>query len=278
VVAGVPPDIFSNTGQLWGNPLYRWKNHEETEFHWWIARIKASLEQVDILRLDHFRGFAGYWEIKADQLTAEKGVWVKGPGEAFFEKLKNEIWPMPIIAEDLGNITADVINLREKYKLPGMKILQFGFDSPQNPFLPHHYAEFCAAYTGSHDNDTARGWYQKAPEIEKDLIRRYLARSGEDISWDMIRCIWGSTALVAVAPLQDFLNLGSEARMNYPGRLGGNWSWRMDGSALQPDLSSRIREINFLYSRLDKNSQKQEKVKTILYRDIGNKKENFLRI
>jgi 4-alpha-glucanotransferase len=261
VVAGVPPDYFSPTGQLWGNPLYCWDAHLATGYKWWISRIKATLEQVDIIRLDHFRGFAGYWEVKANRPTAEKGKWVKGPGFSFFDAIQKELNDLPIIAEDLGEITPDVIELRDHYNLPGMKILQFGFDDPANPFLPHHYPVNCAAYTGSHDNDTIRGYYENGPEVEKDLIRRYLSRSGDNISWDMIRAIWGSVAAYAIAPLQDFLCLGTEARMNFPGRLGGNWHWRMRSSAMNANLANAIKELNFLYSRLAHGEKKFKKIK-----------------
>jgi 4-alpha-glucanotransferase len=258
VVAGVPPDYFSPTGQLWGNPLYDWNAHESTGYKWWISRIKATLEQVDIIRLDHFRGFAGYWEVKANKPTAEKGRWVKGPGNSFFDYLLKELNDLPIIAEDLGEITPDVIALRDRYNLPGMKILQFGFVEPADPFLPHNYIVNCAAYTGSHDNATARGWYDTATEAEKDLLRRYLARSGDDVSWDMIRAVWSSVAVLSAAPMQDFLSLGNEARMNFPGKLGGNWSWRMNANACSNDLAARIREINFLYSRLPDSEKKKK--------------------
>ena len=258
VVAGVPPDYFSPTGQLWGNPLYNWEVHQSTGYKWWISRIKATLEQVDIIRLDHFRGFAGYWEVKASQPTAEKGRWVPGPGSTFFDYLLNELKDLPLIAEDLGEITPDVTALRERYNLPGMKILQFGFVDPSDPFLPHNYKVNCAAYTGSHDNATARGWYDTAPDNEKDFFRRYLARSGDNVSWDMIRAVWSSVASLAVAPMQDFLSLGNEARMNYPGRLGGNWSWRMTSSACSDELAAHIRESNFLFSRLAETPKKNK--------------------
>jgi 4-alpha-glucanotransferase len=258
VVAGVPTDYFSPTGQLWGNPLYRWDVHLSTGYKWWISRIKATLEQVDIIRLDHFRGFAGYWEVKAKALTAEKGRWVKGPGNSFFDYLQQEVKDLPIIAEDLGEITPDVIELRNHFNLPGMKILQFGFVEPSDPFLPHNYIVNCVAYTGSHDNATARGWYDTAPESEKDFLRRYLARSADDVAWDMIRAVWGSVASLAVAPMQDFLGLGNEARMNFPGRLGGNWSWRMTASAYDNNLATRIREANFLYSRLSTSTPQKK--------------------
>jgi 4-alpha-glucanotransferase len=255
VVAGVPPDYFSPTGQLWGNPLYRWNYHKKTGYSWWIKRIKSTLEQFDLIRLDHFRGFAGYWEIPAGNSTAEIGRWVKGPGVSFFKTVKHSLGSLPIIAEDLGVITPDVVSLRTMFELPGMRVFQFGFASdPSDAFLPHNYPVRCVAYTGTHDNDTTLGWYISAPEIERDLCRRYLASSGADISWDMIRAVWSSVAVIALAPMQDLLSLGTEARMNFPGKLGGNWTWRMDADALNDTLNSRLKEINYLYSR-DVNSK-----------------------
>jgi 4-alpha-glucanotransferase len=258
VVAGVPPDFFSPTGQLWGNPLYRWDIHQSTDYRWWVSRVKSTLEQVDIIRFDHFRGFAGYWEVKANQPTAEKGKWVKGPGIQLFDRLKKELNDLPIIVEDLGVITPDVVELRQQLKFPGMKILQFAFDEPENPFLPHNYSENFVAYTGSHDNDTSRGWYQNAPDVEKDFFRRYLARSGSDVAWDLIRAVWSSVAVYSLAPMQDFLNLGSEARMNTPGRLGGNWGWRMSPWAINDGLIARIQETNLLYDRLPASKKKKK--------------------
>ncbi len=250
VVAGVPPDYFSPTGQLWGNPLYRWSFHKKQGYTWWINRFKAVLNTVDIVRLDHFRGFAGYWEIPARMPTAEIGRWVKGPGRSFLTTIKKALNDLPIIAEDLGLITPDVIELRDSFHLPGMKILQFAFSStPEDLFLPHNYPVHCVAYTGTHDNDTSLGWYEAAPEEEKDFCRRYLARSGENISWDLIREVWLSPAAFAISPLQDFLSLGTEARMNYPGRPAGNWSWRYQPFELNKELCKAIKELNYLYSR-----------------------------
>lgn len=257
VVAGVPPDYFSPTGQLWGNPLYRWNVHRQTHYAWWIERMKASLHLFDYLRLDHFRGFAGYWEVPAGMPTAEKGRWVKGPGADFFRGILKALGDLPIIAEDLGEITPDVIELREQFHLPGMKILQFAFASdPDDAFLPHNYPVNCVAYTGTHDNDTSRGWYEAATEHEKDFCRRYFARSGEDIAWDMIRGIWSSVARWVLAPLQDFLNLDTSARMNFPGRPSGNWSWRMPVGALTAQLAERIAELNYLYGRSNQTKGK----------------------
>lgn len=253
VVAGVPPDYFSATGQLWGNPLYNWEAHHRNGYAWWIQRFKAALNLVDIIRLDHFRGFAGYWEVPAGLPTAEIGRWVKGPGADFFSAIQQALGELPIIAEDLGEITPDVIELRDQFNLPGMKIFQFAFATdPDDPFLPHNYPVNCVAYTGTHDNDTAIGWYQTAPEAERDFCRRYLACSGDDIAWDMIRAVWSSVAMMALAPMQDFLRLGSEARMNFPGRPNGNWSWRLTPNVLTPDLCHQIQELNYLYSRLAK--------------------------
>jgi len=256
VVAGVPPDYFSETGQLWGNPLYNWHTHQENGYEWWIKRIQAVLNRVDYVRLDHFRGFEAYWEIPYGNKTAEEGKWVKGPGQDFFKVVKERLGELPIIAEDLGVITDAVIEMREDFQLPGMKILQFAFASdPDDDFLPHNYPEKCVAYTGTHDNNTTRGWYDAAPEREKDLCRRYLARSGDDISWSMIRVLWRSTADWALAPIQDFLGLGEWARMNYPGTPSGNWDWRFHPDAINESLVSRLYETNYLYGRLPQKAK-----------------------
>jgi len=251
VVAGVPPDYFSPTGQLWGNPLYRWEVHKQNDYKWWLARIQAVLSLVDIVRLDHFRGFAGYWEIPASAPTAETGRWAPGPGKEFLSRVKTQLGDLPIIAEDLGVITPDVEELRDSFDLPGMRILQFAFaGGPTDPFLPHNYVNNCVVYTGTHDNDTVRGWYERVEEEEIDFYRRYLERDGSQVAWDLIRASWASVAVFALAPLQDFLNLGNEARMNYPGNPSGNWSWRFTTGSLSPELRDRIYEINYLYSRL----------------------------
>jgi len=251
VVAGVPPDYFSKTGQLWGNPLYKWDVHKKNGYAWWLKRIQAVLKQVDIVRLDHFRGFEAYWEVPFGNETAVEGRWVKGPGEDFFRVVKNKLGELPIIAEDLGVITEGVTKMREAFHLPGMKILQFAFASDaDDDFLPHNYDVNCVAYTGTHDNDTSRGWFDKALEREKDLCRRYFARSGQDISWSMIRSLWQSVAAWVVAPMQDFLNLGEWARMNYPGNPSGNWGWRMLPDAINQGLIKRLYETNYVYGRL----------------------------
>jgi len=257
VVAGVPPDAFSPTGQLWGNPLYRWDVHKETGYAWWIERIKFALKSVDILRLDHFRGFAGYYEIPADDTTAENGHWVPGPGSDLFRSIDSRLSDgvatsdikLPIIAEDLGLVTPDVIDLLEEFQLPGMRVLQFGFSGPDNPFLPHNYVENCVAYTGTHDNDTAHGWFGTANEEEREFALRYLNSDGKDFAWDLIRAVWSSVAEIAIAPMQDVLNLSGDARMNYPSRLGGNWEWRMREENLSPLLGERLLELNWLYLR-----------------------------
>lgn len=251
VVAGVPPDYFSATGQLWGNPLYRWDVHKKQKYSWWIKRIKATLKLFDYIRLDHFRGFVNYWEIPAGNETAEIGKWVPGPGAEFFETILSELGSLPIIAEDLGEISNDVYELRDQFNLPGMKIFQFAFtNDPDDPFLPHNYPVNCVAYSGTHDNDTALGWYLNAPVKEQDFCRKYLSRSGENISWDLIRAVWASVAKISIAPLQDFLSLGSDSRMNFPGQSSGNWSWRVSSSQINSGLAQKIKEINYLYSRL----------------------------
>lgn len=250
VVAGVPPDYFSPTGQLWGNPHYRWDVHKISGFDWWIRRIKNCLETVDVIRLDHFRGFAGYWEIPANLPTAEIGEWKKGPGHEFFDAILTELGRLPLIAEDLGKITPDVVALRDSFNLPGMKILQFSFGTNgKEPFLPHNYTPNCVAYTGTHDNDTSIGWYKTAPEAQTKYCLKYVHSTGEDIAWDMIRSIWGSVAAYAIAPMQDFLRLDGDSRMNFPGRPSGNWGWRMQASQMNSDLASEIAELNQVYGR-----------------------------
>jgi 4-alpha-glucanotransferase len=248
-VAGVPPDYFSPTGQLWGNPLYRWDVHKTGGYAWWLDRIRAAFKLVDRVRIDHFRGFAGYWEIPAGSPTAEHGHWVDGPGADLFSRIQSTLGDLPIIAEDLGVITPDVVALRDLFGFPGMKVLQFAFSGPDNVFLPHFYPQNSVVYTGTHDNDTSRGWYESASEDEKNFARRYLRVDGRDIAWDLIRAGWGSTAASALAPMQDLLGLGTEARMNFPSHLGGNWEWRMTEADFNEDLQSRIKELNWLYHR-----------------------------
>lgn len=251
VVSGVPPDYFSPTGQLWGNPLYRWETHARDGYRWWAQRIQAALRWVDLVRLDHFRGFAACWEVPASAPTAEHGRWVSGPGKRFLQAMRTALGDLPLIAEDLGVITTDVVAMREAFRLPGMRVLQFGFSGdPHDPFLPHNYPDLCVAYTGTHDNDTARGWYGRVAEAERSFYRRYLNREGSEVAWDMLRAVWASVAVYAIAPMQDVLNLDNSARMNYPGNPSGNWRWRMREEAMNEALCEKLRELNFLYGRL----------------------------
>lgn len=250
VVAGVPPDYFSDTGQLWGNPLYRWELHKQEGYSWWLRRLGSILNMVDIVRLDHFRGFTNYWEIPADQETAVSGRWVEGPGSDFLQRVKMEFKELPFLAEDLGAISPEVYQLRDRFNLPGMKILLFAFDSGEsNLFLPHHYPENCVVYTGTHDNDTALGWYKRIGEQERKFALSYLDSSGDDIAWDLIEAAWKSRAVFALAPLQDLLGLDNSARMNYPGDPQGNWRWRVTGGDLTTELMNILREINEKYGR-----------------------------
>ncbi|MGQ9700024.1 MAG: 4-alpha-glucanotransferase [Candidatus Bipolaricaulaceae bacterium] len=252
VVAGVPPDYFSPTGQRWGNPLYRWPAHEAEGFRWWIARVRQSLRLCDVLRIDHFRGFAAYWEIPAEEPTAGVGRWVPAPGEKLFQKMLAELGGLPILAEDLGVITPDVGELRDKFGFPGMRVLQFAFDGkPDNPHLPENFPAHgrVVVYTGTHDNDTALGWYRTAPEEVRTRVQRYLARHGiaahreEDIPWALLALAFGSRAKLAVAPIPDVLGLGSEARMNFPSRAEGNWAWRWSQRVYPGELAQKLRAL-----------------------------------
>ncbi|MEI8358486.1 MAG: 4-alpha-glucanotransferase [Deltaproteobacteria bacterium] len=250
-VAGVPPDYFSATGQLWGNPLYRWEAMAADGFRWWIDRLRGMLAQVDLVRIDHFIGFTRAWHVPAGAATAIDGTWRPGPGSALFEALRGAIGdPLPIVAEDLGATTPEVEALRDRYGLCGMKVLQFAFSrDPANPFLPHAHAPGFVVYTGTHDNDTTRGWFESLAEDDRSFVRRYLARSGDDIAWDMIRAAEASVADIAVIPVQDVLGLGSEARMNAPGRPQGNWTWRLPPGALREEHADRLAEMAWLYDR-----------------------------
>ena len=244
VVAGVPPDYFSETGQLWGNPLYRWENHQETGFAWWVARLRHALQQADVVRIDHFRGFAASWEIPADAPNAISGEWVTGPGDKLFEAFVKAFPELPIIAEDLGVITQDVEELRDKFKLPGMRILQFAFgDGDDNYFLPHHYIPNCIAYTGTHDNDTTIGWWDAAPEHVREFAQRYLACDGQEMHLHMMRALAGSVANTVLFPLQDVLGLANEHRMNFPGVPEGNWEWRFTWDQIQQDKTDMLAQI-----------------------------------
>jgi len=233
-VAGVPPDYFSETGQLWGNPLYDWEAHKKTDYSWWCKRVMATLSMVDIVRIDHFRGFEAYWSIPYGEETAINGKWVKGPGKAFFTALKKQLGDLPIIAEDLGEITDKVTSLRTGQKLPGMRVLQFAFSNGEaNTHLPHCYEDsLTVVYSGTHDNNTTLGWYNEAPESERDYLRRYLNVNGEDIAWDLIRLAFSTHAVFAIIPLQDVMGLGTEGRMNTPGQAGGWWRFRYTSDML----------------------------------------------
>jgi len=252
VVAGVPPDYFSATGQLWGNPLYRWDVMAADKYGWWMRRLRGALRLYDLVRVDHFRGFAGYWEVPAGEETAENGVWRKGPGTAFFEAVRAQLGgDGPIIAEDLGEITPDVLELRNQFELPGMKVLQFAFSTDaSDKFLPHNYERNFVVYTGTHDNDTTMGWYYgTATDHERDHFRRYMRTDGHDAAWSLIEAAFRSTAMYAVVPLQDLLSLGTEARQNLPGRADGNWTWRVTPEQMTGHLEYRLLETTQLYGR-----------------------------
>jgi 4-alpha-glucanotransferase len=254
-IAGVPPDYFSETGQCWGNPLYRWDVMEQTGFRWWIARIKSMLDAVDIIRLDHFRGFEAFWEIPAGSATAVYGQWVKCPGDRLFMALQQSLGKLPLIAEDLGLITPEVHELRDRWGFPGMRVLQFAFgdQSTQNPHKPYNFIPNCVAYTGTHDNDTTAGWFSDktgSPSLaEKEMALHYIGSNEADAVWDLIRVLLSSSAGTAIMPMQDVLELGSEARMNRPSTIGNNWIWRMREDQLNRDLAVKLREMNQLYGR-----------------------------
>ena len=250
-VAGVPPDYFSETGQLWGNPLYNWDYLEKTSFKWWVDRVKANLNLYDLIRIDHFRGFESFWAVPFGEKTAINGEWVKCPGEKLFSTLKKELESLPIIAEDLGIITPQVESLRDAFSFPGMKILQFAFYPGQdNPYLPHNHIRNCVVYTGTHDNDTTLGWYNKLNYNDKEYIKKYLNLENDyDISWKLIKTAWSSVANISITPLQDLLCLESFARINTPGKAGGNWQWRYEKHMLNSDISNKLKEITNLYFR-----------------------------
>jgi 4-alpha-glucanotransferase len=250
VVAGVPPDYFSATGQLWGNPLYRWDDSKRTGHAWWIARLRAALEQVDLVRIDHFRGFESYWEIPAGSPTAQGGHWVKGPGAEFFDVVQAALGGLPLLAEDLGLLTPEVGELRDRVGLPGMRVLQFAFgDRPDNLYLPHNFVHNTVVYTGTHDNDTSAGWYKNAQDHERRTLHRYAPAVGQDVPREMMRLAWSSVADFAIAPLQDLLRLGSEARMNMPGQAQGNWQWRLRNDQLGDGDLAWLADLTELYRR-----------------------------
>jgi 4-alpha-glucanotransferase len=261
VVAGVPPDYFSSTGQLWGNPLYNWERMRATGFRWWIARVAATLQTVDILRIDHFRGFAACWEIPGGDKTAERGRWVEAPGRELFTVIRQALGELPIIAEDLGVITPDVEALRDDFGFPGMRILQFAFGGdPANHDLPHNYHRNVVVYTGTHDNDTTVGWFESEAgtgstrdaaqiEREREFCLKYLQADGREIHWAFIRAVLASVADMAIVPLQDVLGLDTTARMNLPNTTSGNWEWRYKAGALTFEISERLKELTELYGR-----------------------------
>ncbi len=252
LMAGVPPDYFSATGQLWGNPVYDWEQLEKNGFQWWIQRIEGMLDYVDIMRIDHFRGFEAFWAVEKGETVATEGKWIEAPGEAFFTLLREKLGQPPIVAEDLGVITPEVEALRDKFGFPGMKILQFAFDSDRsNAFLPFNYASRnCVAYTGTHDNNTTVGWYEERSDEEKQRVIDYLGCiCPEGIHWSLIRLALSTIANNAIIPLQDVLGLGTEGKMNAPGKAEGNWAWRYKSGDLTLDLRDRLKELTYLYGR-----------------------------
>lgn len=254
VVSGVPPDYFSKTGQLWGHPIYRWDALEEGGYEWWMERIGHNLKLCDLVRIDHFRGFVGYWEVPADEKTAMNGKWVDGPGSRFFKAVLQRFPDLPIIAEDLGVITPDVVEVMEEFDFPGMKILLFAFgdDLATNPYIPHNLVRNCVAYTGTHDNNTARGWFEnEIPEEIRQRVFNYLGREvpAEDIHWELIRMVMMSVADMTVFPMQDVLGLGSEDRMNTPSVTNGNWRWRFLPDMLTNELRDRLLLMTQIYGR-----------------------------
>ncbi|MEL6930568.1 MAG: 4-alpha-glucanotransferase [Cyanobacteria bacterium J06600_6] len=258
LMAGVPPDYFSATGQLWGNPVYNWEELARTGFKWWIRRVEAILEYVDIIRIDHFRGFQAYWAVPQGEDTAMNGTWLEAPGDEFFELLKKQLGILPIVAEDLGVITPEVEALRDKFNFPGMKILQFAFDDDRaNGFLPFNYTNRnCVVYTGTHDNNTTVGWFEeRSPEAQAN-VTDYLGSVGEDgIHWAMIRLALSSVGNTAILPFQDILGLGTNAKMNTPSQPTGNWSWRCRAEAFNDELSGRMKYLTYLYGRAPHHHQ-----------------------
>ncbi len=268
VVAGVPPDYFSKTGQFWGNPIYNWKHMIDDGFRWWIDRVRTTLQTVDMVRIDHFRGFVACWEIPGGDKTAERGQWVEAPGRTLFTTIRKALGTLPVIAEDLGVITPDVEKLRDDFGFPGMRILQFGFSSDAtNIDLPHNYYSNVVVYTGTHDNDTAVGWFNSVAgagstrdeeqiQHEREFCMRYLNTKGNEINWDFIRTVLASVANTAIVPLQDLLGLGTEARMNLPNSSTDNWSWRFKAGELSNDITIRLRTLTELYGRVQNKTER----------------------
>jgi 4-alpha-glucanotransferase len=250
-VAGVPPDYFSETGQLWGNPLYNWSHLESTNFAWWVDRVRENLAHVDMIRIDHFRGLEAYWSVPAGEETAINGEWIKAPGYKLFETIREQLGSLPIIAEDLGEIDQPVLDLRDHFGFPGMKILHFAFGSDaKNDYLPFNVETNSVIYTGTHDNNTTVGWYHQIADYERDRLHRYLGCMGPyGIAWDLIRLAMSSVANQAIVPIQDVFSLGQDARMNAPGTADNNWAWRFRGEALTEDYSNRLKEMVHIYGR-----------------------------
>ena len=255
-VAGCPPDYFSATGQLWGNPLYKWDYHLKTGFEWWVKRLEFSFELYDVVRIDHFRGFEAYYSIPYGNPTAEFGHWEKGPGYELFKVMKEKLGEKSIIAEDLGFLTAGVKRLVKRTGYPGMKILEFAFDSAEdNDYLPHNYDNNCVVYTGTHDNDTVIGWFKNLRKKDRQFAKEYLGiKNSKDIAYELIRLALSSVADTAIIPMQDYLELGSEARINTPSTLGDNWNWRMKENSVTKQLAEKIRRLSEIYGRCEVRS------------------------
>jgi len=261
VMAGVPPDYFSQTGQLWGNPLYRWDRMGEDGYRWWISRVRNTLDLVDLVRLDHFRGFEAYWEVEAGEKTAANGRWVKGPGEKLFRALKEAVGDLPFVAEDLGLITPEVEHLRDQFDLPGMKVLHFAFGgNASNPYLPHNHVPKSVIYTGTHDNDTTVGWFNCLEAREKKVIEKYVGHPLQEPCRDLLRLAFSSVAETAIVPVQDLLCLGSDARMNVPGVGDGNWEWRLRQGQLTEHLAEELKNVTLFYGRDEKSKIELKKL------------------
>jgi 4-alpha-glucanotransferase len=267
-VAGVPPDYFSAHGQLWGNPVYDWEVLCRSGYRWCIDRLKSLLAHVDVIRLDHFRAFCAAWHVPPTAKTAQHGHWVSGPGAVFFEAVRADLGHLPFIAEDLGIITPDVVALRDQFELPGTRVFQFGFDgNPGNPHLPHNYVSNTVAYTGTHDNDTTRGWFESLPDPVRQAARNYSRKAGNgtgEVVWEFIESVWSSKSGVAIAPLQDLLNLGVEGRMNVPGVATGNWRWRCIEEMLKPSIFERLRDLTTSAGRTAKSKVEVHPTKALL--------------
>ena len=256
VVSGVPPDYFSANGQLWGHPIYRWDLMASQNFAWWIQRFGTAFTQADVVRIDHFRGFYNYWEVPAAETTAINGRWLMGPGPEVFRAVTQQLGEVAIIAEDLGDFDtashAGLDAIQDEFGYPGMRVLQFAFSAtPEDLFLPHNFTRRCVVYTGTHDNDTTSGWYQATGDNERDYVRRYIGRSGDDIAWDLMRLAWASVADTALTTVQDVLSLGTEARLNSPGTSGAhNWTWRLPAGALDNAVAGRLADLTAVYGRV----------------------------